>query len=87
MGRWRADRQPSRCAEQLALRRAAGLDHIRARLEQAKRAGELPTTVNCADLARFVVTVTQGLAIQAASGAMRGQLQRIVEIALRAWPE
>ncbi len=72
--------------QQLALHRAAGLNLIRKRLERAKRTGELPASVRCADLARFVVTINQGLAIQAASGATRSQLQQVAEIAMRAWP-
>ena len=39
-----------------------------------------------ADLARFVFTITDGIAVQAASGASRSQLRRVVDIALQAWP-
>jgi AcrR family transcriptional regulator len=73
--------------QQLVSLRTAGFDLIRQRLESAKLAGELPVSVDCADLARFVATVTHGLAVQAASGATRRQLQRVAEIALRAWPQ
>lgn len=71
---------------ELAAVRAEGLDLIRERLKQAQRDGELSEDVDCADLARFVVTVVHGLGVQAASGATRKQLERVTEIALRAWP-
>jgi len=35
----------------------------------------LPADSNPADLARYVVTVSQGMAVQAASGASREELQ------------
>ena len=71
---------------ELAAVRAAGVDRIRERFEQARRDGELPKSADCGDLARYVGTVLHGLSVQAASGATRAQLERVVEIALRAWP-
>ena len=44
-------------------------------------------SVDCADLARYVVTVVHGMAVQAAGGAGREDLLRVAEMALRAWPE
>ena len=41
---------------------------------------------NPADLARYVATVTHGMAVQAATGASRAQLRRVAQLALRAWP-
>jgi AcrR family transcriptional regulator len=70
----------------LVTRRAAGLDLIRKRLEQAKRAGDLPPNTDCTDLARYVTTVIQGLGVQAAGGATRKQLESVAEMAMRAWP-
>lgn len=72
--------------QELAAVREAGVNRIRERLEQAQAAGELPKAANCGDLARYIGTVLQGLGVQAASGATRQQLERVVEIALRAWP-
>jgi AcrR family transcriptional regulator len=71
---------------ELASHRAAGLDLIRKRLERAKRDGDLPADVDCADLARYVTTVVHGLGVQAAGGATRKQLQRVARLAMRAWP-
>ena len=59
---------------------------IRRRLDRAKAEGDLPADADCAGLARFVATLIQGMAIQAASGASRAQLQRVIDTAMLAWP-
>jgi len=59
---------------------------LRERLERAKSTGDLPAESNPSNLARFVTTVFQGMAIQAANGASREDLESIVQIVLRAWP-
>ncbi len=48
--------------------------------------GDLPAEVDAADLARYVVTVMRGMAVQAAGGASREDLRRVAELTLRAWP-
>jgi AcrR family transcriptional regulator len=70
----------------LAAQRASGQDALRCRFEQAVADGDLPADVACADLARFVATVMNGMAVQAAGGASRDDLRRVGELALRAWP-
>ena len=72
--------------EELIARRAAGEAALRQRLERAIADGDLPADADAADLARYVTTVSQGMAVQAAGGASREELQRVVEMALRAWP-
>jgi AcrR family transcriptional regulator len=72
---------------ELASRRAAAEAAIRRRFERARAEGDLPADVCPADLARFLVTVLHGMAVEAAGGAGREQLRRVVELALRAWPE
>ena len=57
-----------------------------ARLERAKTEGDLPPAADPADLARFVMTVHQGMSVQATGGATGEQLRRVAETALRAWP-
>ena len=58
--------------------------------ERMRKAMELPARFaecrNPADLAKYVTTVLHGLAVQAAGGATRAQLVRVVTIALRSWP-
>jgi AcrR family transcriptional regulator len=73
--------------EELILRREAAQDAIRRRLERAKSDGDLPPDSDPEDLARYIVTVLHGMSVQAASGASRHELRRVVETALRAWPK
>lgn len=56
------------------------------RFERAVTEGDLPPETNAADLARYVATLTHGLAVQAATGATRDELVRVAEIALHSWP-
>jgi len=71
----------------LIRRRDAGEKAVRVRLKRAQAEGDLPRDANTADLARYVVTVIQGIAVQAASGAARNELGRVIENALRLWPQ
>jgi AcrR family transcriptional regulator len=71
---------------ELAARRAASDAAIRKRFERALADGDLPAGSRPGDLARFLVTVIRGMAVQAAGGARRADLRRVADIALRAWP-
>jgi AcrR family transcriptional regulator len=73
--------------EETAARRAASEVALRRRFQRAKREGDLPSTADSAELARYVMTVLQGMAVQGADGANRDQLRRVAQIALRAWPK
>jgi hypothetical protein len=59
---------------------------LRRRLEQARSTGDLPADGDPGDLARFVTTLSDGIAVQAAAGCGRNELRRVAETALRAWP-
>jgi AcrR family transcriptional regulator len=72
--------------KELASRRAAGEKAIRERLERAKKSGELPSGIHPADFARYIATVLEGMAVQAAGGATYKDLLRVAKTALRAWP-
>lgn len=71
---------------ELTLRRRANEVLIRRRLQRARKEGDLPAGSDPDALARYVATVSQGMAVQAASGASRNQLREVAETALRAWP-
>jgi len=73
--------------KELIARRSAGEAALRQRLERAKATGDLPADADPAQLARYVVTVLHGMAVQAAGGANRAELRRVIRTALRAWPE
>ena len=73
--------------DMLNAKRAAGEKDVRERLKRAKAEGELPEDADPAALARYFSTVSQGMAVQAAGGASRKDLERIADMALRAWPD
>ncbi len=72
--------------QELNSRRSAGEAALRERFERAKSEEDLPPGADPADLARYVTTVIQGMAVQAVGGASRDELRRVAETALRAWP-
>ena len=69
---------------ELISRRQAGETAIRRRLKRAKAEGDLPAGSDPATIARYLATVSQGMAVQAASGASRNDLRLVAETALRA---
>ena len=75
-----------RICREINRRRGEAETALRKRLEQAKREGDLPPGSDPEDLARYIYTVSHGMAIQAKAGATRAQLHRIAETALKAWP-
>jgi AcrR family transcriptional regulator len=72
--------------DQLSARRAANEKTVRDRLRRAKEEGELPSSTDPAALARFISTVMQGMAVQAAGGASRKDLEAVAATAMAAWP-
>jgi len=57
------------------------------RFERANAEGDLPAGCSPPDLARYIMTVTQGTAVQAASGADRAALYKVIDMALQCWPK
>jgi len=72
---------------ELIARRLAGEAAVRKRLQRARSEGDLPPDADPATLARYLSTVMHGMAVEAAAGATRRQLQQVIQTALRAWPE
>ena len=72
--------------QELNARRAASEKVIRERLKRSKAEGELPNDTDPAALARYVATVMNGMAVQAAGGASRAELRRVADTAMAAWP-
>lgn len=66
--------------------RAAGEARFAERFARAIREGDLSDAEDPAELAKYLNTVTSGLAVQAAGGAERPALARVAERALRAFP-
>jgi AcrR family transcriptional regulator len=73
--------------KEAAGRRATSEVALRRRLQRAKREGDLAKNADPAELARYVMTVLQGMAVQGADGASPDQLRRVAQVALRAWPK
>ncbi|WP_193045509.1 TetR/AcrR family transcriptional regulator [Mycolicibacterium baixiangningiae] len=63
-----------------------GVSQLRRRFQLAVDEGDLPCSANPGVLARYIVTLSNGIAVQAASGASRDDLQQVADAALRSWP-
>ncbi|GII27668.1 TetR family transcriptional regulator [Planotetraspora mira] len=70
----------------LALARKGGELAMRDRFRRAIEDSDLGPENDPDDLARYIMTVSEGLAVHASAGATREELTRTVEIALRAFP-
>jgi AcrR family transcriptional regulator len=66
--------------------RMRGERRLTERFERARAEGDLPECQTPVELAQYIMTVSQGTAVQAASGADREALLRVVDISLRCWP-
>jgi AcrR family transcriptional regulator len=66
--------------------RAGGNVQIQARLERARRDGDLPAHADPATLTGFIVSLMNGMAVQASNGLDRAALNRVVDFAMTAWP-
>jgi len=72
--------------QELARRRGRLEQQLRERLTRARDTGDLPASADPAALARYLVSVCNGIAIQAGAGATREELRQIAALALNAWP-
>jgi AcrR family transcriptional regulator len=66
--------------------RKNGCCGIRERFQRAVDDGDLPPESDPALLARYITTLAFGIAVQAASGIGREELQDMADAALRNWP-
>jgi AcrR family transcriptional regulator len=66
--------------------RLAGHAAIRERFERARAEGDLPADADPKALTQYIGTVVCGMAVLAASGVTRKELERVIELAMRAWP-
>jgi AcrR family transcriptional regulator len=67
--------------------RDGGTAQIRERLERALREQDLPLGTDVAALTLFLVSVMNGIAVQASSGISREALSQVADLALRMWPD
>jgi len=64
--------------------RKKGEAEIVKRFKRAHAEGDLPAELDPHDLARYLAAVLNGLGVQAANGATKAEMTRVVEMALRA---
>ena len=81
------------CGAEAAPVRAAVLSRLaeaeaalRSRFERARADGDLPGGLDPAALARQLMAVSQGMALQAGAGVTRAELQDVIEVTLRVLP-
>jgi hypothetical protein len=72
--------------EELAVRRRAIESLLAPRIVQAIHVGELPATLDAEALAAHTMAVIRGMSTLARDGAKRGNLLRLVDTAMLAWP-
>lgn len=63
-----------------------GSVRLQERFQRAIDEGDLPPDSDPGLLARYITTVANGIAVQAASGVNRDDLQQVADTALRDWP-
>jgi AcrR family transcriptional regulator len=67
-------------------RRASSSAMLLARFRQAQHDGDLRSDVAPEALAQYLVTILQGMAVQAGAGASRADLESVLETSLMLWP-
>jgi AcrR family transcriptional regulator len=72
--------------KELVAHRLGGEAIVRERFERAITEGDLPADANAADLARFAFAIDYGMAVLSAGGATRDDLNRVIDLAMNAWP-
>jgi AcrR family transcriptional regulator len=72
--------------DEMARHRAEKETALCDRFKRAHKEGDLPKTANPAALARYLMTVSNGICVQAASGATAKELHEVAGIALTSWP-
>ncbi|TYB51230.1 TetR/AcrR family transcriptional regulator [Nonomuraea sp. PA05] len=63
-----------------------GISLLRDRLQRAVDDGDLPEQADPDVLARYLMAVANGIAVQATGGATRDELHLVADMALRQWP-
>ncbi|THK34103.1 TetR/AcrR family transcriptional regulator [Ensifer sp. MPMI2T] len=65
--------------------RRQGLLLVERRVEEAVASGEIGKNTNAAVVARYVLSVQQGMSIQARDGCTADELREVAEAAMKAW--
>ena len=78
--------ETSHLRDEMSALRAGGSAQILARFERARAEGDLPASADTAALTGFIVSLMNGMSVQASNGLDRSALNRVVDLALNAWP-
>ncbi len=78
--------EDQRIPNELARHRAEKELALRERFNCAQLQGDLPASADPAALARYLVTVANGMCVQASAGAKAEELHMVAAMALAAWP-
>jgi AcrR family transcriptional regulator len=81
-----AGAESSSIRSEMAAIRAGGIAQVQERLERARRDGDLLAGANVEALTLFLVSVMNGIAVQANGGHGREALNGVVDLAMTAWP-
>lgn len=73
--------------EMSARLRASKETALRERFERARKEGDLPKNADPAALARYIMTVANGMFMQATAGATHKDLIEVARLAILAWPQ
>jgi AcrR family transcriptional regulator len=76
----------SEIPDEMARHRAEKETALCERFARAHEEGDLPKNANPAALARYLMTVSNGICVQAASGASAEELHEVASMALMSWP-
>ena len=60
---------------------------LKNRFDRSKKDGDLSKTTNTEYLAKYIVTIHQGMSVQATNGTSKKELLEMIKIAMNAWPE
>lgn len=85
LGALHADRDGEAARQDLSRRRRENLEMLKGRLDLAVEERELPPNTDTARMARFYITVQQGMSIQARDGAGFEDLKHLADDAMAAW--
>jgi len=78
--------ESEKISEMMAGMRGMAEKWMAERFERAKEENDLPADADPKSLASYIMTLNSGLAVQAKSGVGKKQLLKVVEIAMRNWP-
>lgn len=67
--------------------RSVPVGWMKDRFTRAKAEGDLPAEADPETLAHYIMTLNSGIAVMARSGASRAQLEKVVQTAMKNWPE